>query len=163
VQEFEQKIRRIFHLIAEYGITKKPLDFRYPEKISQEDKDEFLIKVHKGFRLGQDEIIKEIIPLLKKREALLKDELEARKIKNKQLLEEKYNQKIKVEYKIRILRHFADFIAWQIFKNDYYKARRFFSGSRSRPDLLHSNLISVLYAVESFHSEDEKNFALIST
>lgn len=162
MQDFEEKIRHIFHLIAEYGITKKSLDFRHPKKITQKDKDEFLIEVHKGFRLGQDEIIKQIIPLLKEREALLKEELEAKKTKNKQLLEEKNSQKIQVEYKIRILRHFADFIAWQIFRNDYYKARRFYSGSRTRPDLLHSNLVSVLYTVESFHNEDEKNFALIS-
>ena len=53
-------------------------------------------------------------------------------------------------------------MAWQFFKNDYYKARRFYSGNRNRPDLLNSNLESVLYAVEQFHKEDEKSFALIS-
>src|SRR5690606_6287890 len=43
-----------------------------------------------------------------------------------------------------------------------YKARRFFSGDRNRPDLLNTNLESVLTAVEHFHKENDINFALIT-
>lgn len=162
MEEFENITREIFHLIAEYGIKNKSLDFRNPERITEEDKAEFLIQVHKGFRLGQELIIRTIIPILKRQKQLKEKEKQARRDKNKDL-----SQQIKSEinlngYKIKVLRHFADFIAWQIFKKDYYKARRFFSGDKNRPDLLNTNLESVLSTVEYFHQENKKNFALIT-
>lgn len=149
-------------MIGEYGITQKPLDFRFPNKISEQDKKEFLIQVRKGFRLGQQQIIDEIIPLLKEKQELKANESIAKQTKNKEQLQQIINQKYSIDFKIKILRHFADFIAWQIFRNDYYKAKRFYSGSRARPDLLHSNLQSVINAADYFHQEDELNFALIS-
>jgi hypothetical protein len=162
MKQFEETIKEIFHFIAEYGIQNKPLDFRNYDKISENDKHEFLVKVHKGFRLGQDLIIKEIVPLFKEREKLKKAEIESKRNKEKELLKKIINDIHLVEYKIKLLRHFADFIAWQVFKNDYYKARRFYSGSRSRPDLLNSNLQSVLNAVDYFNKQDDINFALVS-
>lgn len=159
---FENKIKEIFQLIGEYGITQKPLDFRFPDKITEQDKVEFLIQVRKGFRLGQQQIIEEIFPLLKHNKELKTKELEAKRKKNKDELQQIILEKNLLDFKIMLLRHLADFIAWQIFRNDYYKAKRFYSGSRTRPDLLHSNLQSVLKAVEHFHNEDELNFALIS-
>ena len=162
MEQFETTIKEIFYFIAEYGIKHKQLDFRNIHKISEKDKYEFLVQVHKGFRLGQDLIIKEIIPLFKEKEELKKCEIQAKKEKNKELLDQIGSDARLVEYKIKILRHFADFIAWQIFKNDYYKARRFFSGNRNRPDLLNTNFDSVIKAVEYFHKQNELNFALIS-
>lgn len=162
METFENKIKEIFHLIGEYGITQKPLDFRFPDKITEQDKVEFLIQVRKGFRLGQQQIIEEILPLLKHNQDLKAKELEAKRTKNKEELQQIINEKNLLDFKIKLLRHFADFIAWQIFRNDYYKAKRFYSGSRTRPDLLHSNLQSVLKAVDHFHNEDDLNFALIS-
>lgn len=162
MKQFEKIVREIFHFIAEYGIQNKPLDFRNPHKISEEDKYEFLIQVHKGFRVGQDLIIKEIIPLFQEKGKLKKDEIQAKRNKEKEILS-KISSDIKIiEFKIKLLRHFADFIAWQIFRNDYYKARRFYSGSKSRPDLLTSNLQSVINAVDHFHKDNDINFALIS-
>lgn len=162
LNEFEKTVREIFHFIAEYGIKNKPLDFRNPEKISEVDKKEFIIQVHKGFRLGQDLIIKEIIPLLRELKQQKETEKEVRRSKDKDLLQQIKLGIALTNYKIKILRHFADFIAWQVFKNQYYIARRFFSGDRNRPDLLNTNLESVLRAVEHFHKENDLNFALIT-
>lgn len=162
MEEFEKITKEIFHLIAEYGIKNKPLDFRNPEKITEEDKIEFITQVHKGFRLGQDLIIKEIVPLLKELKELKEKEKQAKRNKEKDLLPKIKAEIDLIDYKVKILRHFADFIAWQVFKKDYYKARRFFSGDRNRPDLLNTNLESVLTAVEYFHKENDINFALIS-
>ncbi|WP_034893283.1 hypothetical protein [Gillisia sp. Hel_I_29] len=162
MEKFEKTTKEIFHLIAEYGIKNKPLDFRNPEKITEKDKTEFLIQVHKGFRLGQTLIIQEILPLIKELKLLKENEKQAKRDKDKDLLK-KINFEIQLaDYKINILRHFADFIAWQIFKKDYYKARRFYSGDRNRPDLLNTNLESVITTVEHYHKQDDKNFALIS-
>lgn len=162
MENFEKIIREIFYYIAEYGIKHKPLDFTNIENISKKDKQEFTIQVHKGFRLGQDIIVKQIIPLFQEKDNLKKEKLEARQKQEKESLK-KVNHKIRlIEYKIKLLRHFADLIAWQVFKNDYYKARRFFSGDRNRPDLLNTNFESVLKAVNHFHKLNDFNFALIS-
>lgn len=162
MEEFEKKVKKIFYYVAEYGIAKKPLATKDIKSISKSDLEEYLILIHKGFRIGQDLIIKEIIPLLEENKNLKEKDKEAKKKKDKTLQQE-LSLEIKLnEYKIKVLRHFADFIAWQILKRDYYKARRFFSGNKSRPDLLNSNLDSVLNAVEHYHNEDDKNFALIS-
>lgn len=159
---FEEKVKEIFHFVAEYGIRNKPIDFRNPHEVSEEDKHEFLLQVRKGFRLGQDLIVKEIVPLFKEKEKLRTKEIEAKRNREKEVLKKIAFDIYLVEFKIKLLRHFADFIAWQIFNNDYYKARRFYSGNRNRPDLLNTNLQSVLEAVEYFHDQDDLNFALIS-
>ena len=114
METFENKIKEIFHLIGEYGITQKPLDFRFPDKITEQDKVEFLIQVRKGFRLGQQQIIEEILPLLKYNQDLKTKELEAKRTKNKEELQQIINEKNLIDFKIKLLRHFADFIAWQI-------------------------------------------------
>lgn len=162
MEKFEKTTKDIFHLIAEFGIKNKPLDFRNPEKITEKDKTEFLIQVHKGFRLGQNLIIQEILPLISELKLLKEKEKQARRDKNKELIIKIKSEINIADYKITILRHFADFIAWQVFKKDYYKARRFYSGDTNRPDLLNTNLESVITAVEHFHKQDDKNFALIS-
>jgi hypothetical protein len=162
LEKFEKTTKEIFHLIAEYGIKNKPLDFRNPEKITEKDKTEFLILVHKGFRLGQNLIIQEILPILKELKLLKEKEKQAKRDKDKDLLK-KISFEINLsDYKIKILRHFADFIAWQVFKKDYYKARRFYSGDKNRPDLLNTNLESVITVVEHYHKQNDINFALIS-
>lgn len=162
MKDFEIKTKDIFYHIAEFGIRNMPLDYKDIGKLSKKDIEEFLILVHKGFRLGQNLIIAEIVPLLEQNKNLKEKEKEAKKIRDKDLIEKTSVEINLNEHKIKILRHFADFIAWQILKKDYYKARRFYSGNSSRPDLLNSNLKSVLKAVEHFHNQDDKNFALIS-
>ncbi|WP_299278929.1 hypothetical protein [uncultured Psychroserpens sp.] len=162
MEKFEKIVKEIFDLIAEYGIKNKPLDFRNPEKITEKDRTEFITQVHKGFRLGQDLIIQEIVPLLKELKLLKENEKQAKRDKDKDLIQQIKSDINLAEYKIKILRHFADFIAWQVFQKDYYKARRFFSGDKNRPDLLNTNLDSVLTAVQHFHKQDEINFALIT-
>lgn len=162
MEEFEVKVREIFHFIAEYGIKNKPLDFRNKESITKEDLLEFKLQVHKGFRIGQDMLLEEILILYDERKEILTKEKQAKKVHNK---EEKNRLQLllkKVDYKILVLRHFADFIAWQVFQGHHYKARRFFSGDRNRPDLLNTNLESVVAIVKQLHSENEYNFALIS-
>lgn len=162
MEEFELKLKDIFYYIAEYGIKNKPLDFRNKDTISKEDLSEFKIQVHKGFRIGQNMILDELILLYKERRDITLEEKEANKAHDK---EKKVILKYKIkaiDYKISILRHFADFIAWQALRGHHYRARRFFSGDLNRPDLLNTNLESVIAIMEQLHSESEYNFALIS-
>lgn len=161
-KSFEKIVSEIFELIGSYGIRNKPIDVRNIQNISESDKKEFLASVHTGYRLGQQRIVEEIIPILM-RKALLNGLLvEANKTKNKLQKSAIKQESSEIEFKVAVLRHFADLIAWVVFRNDMHKARRFHSGSRSRPDLLHSNLDSILAAVDTFHKEDPSSFALIS-
>lgn len=161
-EDFEYKLREIYFYIGAFGITQKPI---YPWEMktaSEEDKLEFKIQVHKGFRIGQALIIEEILKLYHDKKQLKLEYIEARKIKDEKL-KTYINTALKiVEHHIKILRHIADFIAWQMLGHQYFKARRFYSGDKSRPDLLQTNLESVIKAVDYFHRKNPINFALIT-
>lgn len=162
MDEYEHKIREIFYYLGRYGIEKKKLDIFNPKSITESDKIEFKIHVHKGFRIGQSLIIEEIIRLYKQNQIIKDSKITARTSKDKKVLNTIINEQNKIDFKIKILRHFADFIAWQVLGGHYYKARRFYSGKKERPDLLNTNLESVVKIVDIFHRNDEKDFALIT-
>lgn len=162
MQSFEDKIKEIFSDIAEYGIRHKQLDFSNPESISKEDKKEFLMYVHKGFRIGQEKVVNELLILQKDAAKFKEVSKKARIDKDEEALSQSDYVLSVIEHRTAILRHFADFIAWQMFKGHYYQARSLFSGKRERPDLLNCNLESVLKAAEYFHKQNEAAFALIT-
>lgn len=161
-EDFEHKFREIYFYIGVFGITQKPL---YPwdmEIASEVDKIEYQIQVHKGFRIGQALIIEEITKLYYDKKQLKYEYIEARKSKNEKL-KNYINTALKiVEHHIKILRHLADLIAWQMLGHQYFKARRFYSGDKGRPDLSETNLESVIKAVDYFHRKAPINFALIT-
>lgn len=162
MENFEHKFREIYFYIGAFGITQKPL---YPwdmETASEVDKIEYKIQVHKGFRIGQAIIIEEILKLYYDKKQLKVEYIGARNSKYEKL--KKYiNSELKIiEHRIKILRHLADFVAWQMLGHQYFRARRFYSGDKGRPDLFETNLESVIEAVAYFHRKDPINFALIT-
>lgn len=162
MNEFENKIREIFFYVGYYGVQRKKLDIFKPKSITEEDKIEFKIHVHKGFRIGQSLIIEEIIKLYKQNKVIKDKRVAVRMSKDKKALNSIINEQNEVDFKIKVLRHFSDFIAWQVLGGQYYKARRFYSGQRQRPDLLNTNLESVIMTANKLHLADEKDFALIT-
>lgn len=162
MEEFEYKIREIFFYIGSFGIRQKQINIFEPKSISDNDKTEFLTQVHRGFRIGQSLIIEEILKLYEDKVFVKEKFVEARKQKDKNLLKFLSTSQNEIEYRINILRHFSDFIAWQLLKRQYFKARRFHSGEKERPDLLNTNFQSVINAVNYFHKQNSFDFALIS-
>lgn len=162
MDDFEYKLREIFFYIGSFGIRHKQINIFKPHLITEEDKIEFTTYVYKGFRIGQSLIVEEILNLYEDKKFIKKQFLEARKSKDKSLLNVLEGSRYEVDYRIKILRHFADFIAWQLFKGQYFMARRFHSGDKSRPDLLNTNFQSVINAANYFHKESPLNFALIT-
>lgn len=161
-EDFEYKLKEIYFYIGAFGITQKPI---YPwemETASEVDKLEFKIQVHRGFRIGQALIIEEILKLYHDSKQLKLEYDKARKIKDERIQKGIKNILNSIEYRVSILRHLADFIAWQMLGHQYFKARRFHSGDKSRPDLLETNLESVIKAADYFHKKDPINFALIT-
>lgn len=162
IEDFEYKFREIYFYVGAFGITQKPL---YPwemETASEVDKLEFKIQVNKGFRIGQSLILEEILKLYHDKKQLKLEYIQARKVKDEIKKRLITNASKLVEHRIKILRHLVDFIAWQMLGHQYFKARRFHSGDKSRPDLLETNLESVIEAVDYFHRKDPINFALIT-
>jgi hypothetical protein len=125
-------------------------------------KKQFFQKVHLGFRLGQDLILSKFLEV----ETELnnkKEELKTHNRARKKLEITRCKREIGIlNYKRILLRNFADFIAWQFFRRQYYVARRFHSGSKVRPGILSSNIESVKLVVKQLHEKDENCFALIS-
>lgn len=162
MENFEHKFREIYFYIGAFGITQKPL---YPcdiETASEVDKLEFKIQVNKGFRIGQSLILEEILKLYYDKKQLKKEFIQASKVKDEIQKKLISNASKLVEHRIKILRHLVDFIAWQMLGHQYFKARRFHSGDKNRPDLLETNLESVIESVDYFHRKDPINFALIT-
>lgn len=159
---FEEKVKTIFHYIHEYGVSNVKLDYLHLEKLTEDELRIFKKFVHKGFRLGQDIILTELLDI----ENELKKQTLRKKTHNKNRDKElilNTNKEIRIlKYKNAILRNFADFIAWQVFQNQYYIARRFWSGSRNRPSLNNSNIESVIELVKQLHEKDDECFALIN-
>lgn len=158
---FEEKVRTIFHYIAEFGIQKMPIH-KLGRVPTESEKQKYKALVHFGFRLGQNKIVEEIVSLQKEHNDIKGQVKEVNKIKDKEgkiILLERLHA---IEYDIQVLRHFADFIAWQIIGGHHFKARAMYSGSRSRPDLLNTNLNSVLLSVEQFHLINPMSFGLIT-
>ena len=113
-------------------------------------------------RIGQEKILELIIPLYEDLKSLKNLKKEANRNSDKDFVKKIDSTSNELNYRIKILRHFADNIAWLFLKNHYYKARRFYSGNPNRPDLLNTNLDSVIIAADKFHSESKYNFALIT-
>jgi len=163
MKQFEEKIETLFNYIHEYGVQNVSFDFKQnPENFTEDQRKEFTRFVHKGFRLGQELILKELIDI----ETQLKvknDELKEHKRNKAKDLQSKINREIaELKYQDLVLRNFADFIVWQVCRNQYYIVRRFSSGVRNRPSLLNSNIETVIATVKHYHDKDEDCFALMA-
>lgn len=161
MQSFENRVRDIFRYVAEFGIQRMPIHLlgRMP---TEPEKQKYKALVNFGFRLGQNKIVEEIINLQNINAEIRGKIKEANKAKDKELKEKLSWTASQLEFDIQILRHFADFIVWQIIGGHHFKARALYSGNRSRPDLLNTNLESVLLSVEQFHLMNPASFALIT-
>lgn len=162
IELFSEKIFTIFNFITEYGINKYPIDFENIESINEHDKINFKAAVHKGFRFGQGEILKEMI-VCSNAVKILKEQLKQNRRERNKKEENKTKYTIEtIEYMISVYRHFADFIVWQIVKGKHSHIRAMYSGVKTRPSLLNSNIESVVTLVNYHHGKDPNCFALIS-
>jgi len=160
-REFEEKVEKIFSYIAEFGIKRMPIHLlgRVP---NESERIRFKALVHFGFRLGQKLLVTEMLALLNYNSEIreeIKDAARQRDKARKERLTEILNEG---EFKVQILRHFADFIAWQMIGSHPYRARTFYSGNKYRPDLTSTNLEAVIGAVEYMLLEDPRSFGLIT-
>ncbi len=160
MSSFEARVRVIFDYIAEFGIKRMPVHTMGP--LTESQKQKFKALVHFGFRLGQRKLIIEILELYRKKRTLEVRLKEVRKNKNQEEKERAARDLNANEHKIHVLRHFADFIAWQAMGGHHFRTRTFYSGKRERPDLLSTNLEAVLLTADELYLRDPNSFCLIS-
>jgi len=166
LKEFELQVTKIFNYTHEYAINNLPFNYNiHPSKWTKSQQDLFSQFVHLGFRKAQDLILSEML-LIEKSIKILKVDLKAtRKSNNKEQIKIIENSIKIFNHKELILRHFADFIAWEFLGQQYYKVRRFYNGQdkySTRPTLSESNLNSIISAVDYYHQKNLSNFALMS-
>lgn len=166
MKEFEEQVIKIFNYTHEYAINNLPFNHNiHPSEWSKSQQDLFAQFVHLGFRKAQDLILSEMLVIEENIKTLKLDLKVSRKNRDKDKIK-KIENNIKIfNHKELILRHFADFIAWQILGQQYYKVRRFHNMKdkyNTRPTLSESNLDSIISAVDYYHKQNPSNFALMS-
>lgn len=146
----------------EYGI--KNIKFQVSERTfkDREQTREFVSKVHKGFMLGQNMILQNLL-ILGEEKAKYKTRLkEANKERESKEIKDNIKESIEiVEYQEQIFRKLADSIAWQLLNQDITTIRRLYNHT-AQIEVFNSNIKHDLEVVNELFSEDNEIFPLIS-
>ena len=166
-KDFEDKVKLIHDYFHSYGLRKtggviESHDEMLAMMSDPNKKNDFIKYVHEGFRLGQDILIAELIQNEKSRKELNGELKEHRKNRDKEKADEIGFEIKKLEYMEAVLRNLADSLAWLLMNGQHWIARRWYSGSRSRPSLLNSNIESLHIAAASYYKQHPNGFALYS-
>lgn len=166
-KDFEDKVRLIHDYFHAYGLRKTgELIQSHDEMVAMmsdpKKKHDFIKYVHEGFRLGQDLLIEELIQNEKSSKNLKEEQKESRRNGNKERQRELDFEIKKLEYMEAVLRNLADSLAWSLMNGQHWIARRWYSGSRSRPSLLNSNIESLHIAAASYYKQHPNGFVLYS-
>jgi len=160
MEEFERKVREIFHLITEYGIisTEKDCGIEDIEQINNpEIREKFLIKCHEGWKLGQDRIVDELIQNAKNKigiqETLKKNE-------DKKLISQYHRSLDILNFQELVLRKLSDSIAWQMFGANEHIVRRF-AISEEYQQIQPENLLREKKRADSYNNANPTSFALL--
>lgn len=166
MKEFEVIVEKIFSYTHEYAINNLPLNLDIdPSKWTKSQQHLFTQCVHLGFRKAQDLILSEMMIIEENLKSLKKKIKILRKNRNKDEIKIIENEISILEYKELILRHFADFIAWELLGKQYHKIRRFYDMRKKynrRPTISESNISSIIDRVDHYHKQNLSSFALIS-
>lgn len=166
MKEFEVTVEKIFNYTHEYAINNLPLRLNiHPSKWTKNQQHLFTQYVHLGFRKAQNLILSEMMTIEENLKALKIEIKILRKNRNKDEIKITENKISLLDYKESILRHFADFIAWELLGKQYYKIRRFYNMKKkrnTRPTISESNISSIINTVDYYHNKNLSSFALIS-
>lgn len=157
VDNFERKIKKIFHYITEYGNNSMEDDFDMEDKTKSQ---EFIKKVHEGWKIAQDHIVDELI-IIEETRGENNDLLKEANINKDKVLIKKYLEENEIlDFKERVLRKLADSIAWQILKENHIVRR--FCISKNLQAIQPSNLRREKETIDRYNDENPLSFALLS-
>ncbi|MEH6940019.1 hypothetical protein V7056_19570, partial [Bacillus sp. JJ664] len=128
----------------------------------ENNRDEFISKVHLGFKKAQNLIVQNLLLLGKKRIRIKAYIKELRRQSEAKEIIQKYQNELEIIiYKEKILRKTADSIAWQLLGNDITIVRRLYKQIPS-VEIFNSNLNHDLEVVENIFNSDNSIFPLIN-
>src|SRR5690606_32039322 len=142
-EEHRIKVREIANLAFANAVNSmdiKKLIGKHPKDWDENFQENFIVKVHEGFKKSQDLLVKEILEnqeLLRQKNEVLK---ESRRNRETEKIE-KLTVEIQVlEQRLSTFSHIADGIAWQLVQGEIHIARRFHIGENTSKFLDSSNI-----------------------
>lgn len=158
---FERELKTLINGVRSYGIEhclerEKAALFQ-----DSEEQKNFVIQVHKGFFMVQNNAIFMLKKILKEQKALKSDLKQARREHNKKRAQEIDASLRTVKYQEMVVRKSVDSIAWQLFGYDITIMRRVYYG-QELIDITDSNLESEQFYIERYIEENPEVFVLIS-
>lgn len=158
---FERELKTLINGVRSYGIEhclerEKAALFQ-----DSEEQKNFVIQVHKGFFMVQNNAIFMLKKILKEQKALKSDLKQARREHNKKRAQEIDASLRTVKYQEMVVRKSVDSIAWQLFGYDITIMRRVYYG-QELIDITDSNLESEQFYIERYIEENPEAFVLIS-
>lgn len=154
-------VNRTLFYCFRYGVSNIDWEVSKENLRNPEYSEEFLIKVHEGFGLAQEEIINALL-LIESKIFTNKENLKrSRQENNEEELKEYKIEKLNLEYHEKVFRKFADSIAWQLLGCQLHIIRRLYKLHKTTP-ISSSNLKQGREFVNWYNKENPKSFALLS-
>src|SRR5690606_15245769 len=142
-EEHRIKVKEIADLAFANAVNSMDIEKligKHPKDWEENFKDNFIVKVHEGFKNSQDLFVKEILEnqeILRQKSEQLK---ESRRNRETDKIE-KLTVEIEVlEQRLSTFSHIADGIAWQLIQGEIHIARRFHIGVDTSKFLDSSNI-----------------------
>jgi len=157
INDFENKVEFIYYHITKYGIDYVGGDFDITDETKSE---EFIKKVHEGWKIAQDNIVDELILIENTRKENKKHLKEANSNRDEILKQQYLKENKNLDFNEHILRKLADSIAWQILRENHI-VRRFCTSDKLQT-IQPSNLKREKKFVDSYNESNPLSFALLS-
>lgn len=161
--KFIREIKLLINFVRSYGIQHLDyhVDINSLSSIEINERNEIIKKIHTGFFLAQNNVIRLLTKVLNEQKELKKQLKESRRNHDEQSSKE-YEKKLnKAKYQECTLRKIMDSIAWQIFNYDLSSIRRLYTGNRCI-DITDSNLMSEIDFIDSHKEHNPTDFVLIN-
>ncbi|MEM5011888.1 hypothetical protein WKH57_14285 [Niallia taxi] len=161
---FNKELKSIMNYILNYGINNLSYKINTYKDISKTDdnKTEFISKVHLGYMKAQNLIVQNLLLLGNKRVRIKKQIKVYRRERADKALIQKYENDLQIIiHKEKILRKLADTIAWTVLGNDITVVRRLYKHIPP-VEIFNSNLNHDLEVVGKIFEEDNTHFPLVT-
>jgi hypothetical protein len=162
-KKFTSELKSIIHYITEYGIKNVSYKMDSLNSLKSENqKVEFISKVHLGFMKAQNLILQNLLLLGDKRIKVKNHIKELRRQEESKNTIQKYEIQLEtIMYKEKLLRKTADSIAWQLLGYDITVIRRLYKHI-APVEIFNSNLNHDIKVVEGIFKRDNTVFPLIN-
>ncbi|MBR0599244.1 hypothetical protein [Sinanaerobacter chloroacetimidivorans] len=161
---FNREIKLLIYYICQYGLEHTKQTYVDFNVYKIEHRKEFFKQVHKGFAIGQENITRLLTEIINEQKQI---KVELKSLRSKAInksgksidaIEKEQRQLI---FQEKVIRKFADSLAWLIYKHDLSTIRRFYLGNPPI-DITNSNIESCIETANDLMKRNPSDFALIN-